>query len=39
MANYAGVFRIGRDPEMRYMPSGEPVLALAVVSNLSLIHI
>lgn len=33
MANYAGVFRIGRDPEMRYMPSGEPVLALAVVSN------
>lgn len=33
MANYSGVFRIGREPEMRYMPSGEPVLALAVVTN------
>ena len=33
MASYSGIFRIGRDPEMRYMPNGDGVLSLAVVSN------
>ena len=33
MASYSGIFRIGRDPELRYTPGGDAVLALAVVSN------
>ena len=33
MASYSGIFRISRDPEMRYMPNGDGVLSLAVVSN------
>ena len=33
MALLSGVFRIGRDPEMRYLPNGDGVLTLAVVYN------
>ena len=31
MANLSGIFRIGREPEMRYTPSGDAILSLAVV--------
>jgi single-strand DNA-binding protein len=33
MALLSGIFRIGRDPEMRYLPNGDGVLTLAVVYN------
>ena len=33
MALLSGIFRIGRDPELRHTPSGDEVLTLAVVYN------
>lgn len=33
MANIQGLFRIGRDAELRYTPSGEPAINLALAFN------
>lgn len=33
MANIQGLFRIGRDAELRYTPSGDPVINLALAYN------
>jgi single-strand DNA-binding protein len=33
MANIVGVFNIGQDAELRYMPNGEPVLNMSLAYN------
>ena len=33
MASLVGIFRIGRDPELRHTPKGDEVLTLSVVYN------